>query len=134
MVRPSVEIMATVKFRIPYPSTRAGKTQWARDYGVNAYYSGKHWAQRKQDADYWHWLTTANMDAQDVRRIPLKKPVYITFRWHDGLDVDNHAIMGKMIADALKGRVIENDDQRYVRGVSHFVHDKDYISVEIREV
>ena len=50
------------------------------------------------------------------------------------LDIDNHAIMGKMIVDAMKGRVIEDDSRRWVKGVCHYFHDGDYISVEIREI
>jgi Holliday junction resolvase RusA-like endonuclease len=42
--------------------------------------------------------------------------------------------MGKMIVDAMKGRIVEDDNRRWVRGVAHYFHDEDYISVEIREV
>lgn len=41
----------TEKFTIPYPPTKKGKAMWSRQYGMNAYYSGKHWAQRKKDAE-----------------------------------------------------------------------------------
>ena len=50
------------------------------------------------------------------------------------MDIDNHAIMGKMIVDAMKGRVIEDDNRRWLKSVSHNFHDEDYIQVEIREV
>lgn len=122
------------KFKIPYPRSKAGQKQWAKEYGMNAYYAGKHWSVRKRDAEFWHTLVRFYMDEQDVRRIPFKRPVVITFRWNDRLDIDNHAIMGKMIVDALKGRVIEDDSRRWVQGVCHHFHDEEYISVEIREV
>lgn len=126
--------MASEKFRIPYPTTGAGKKDWNKRYGANAYWAGKPWQVRKQDADFWHRLTTLNMNQQNIRRTPFKRPVIITFRWNDRLDLDNHSIMGKMIVDAMKGRLIENDDRRFVRGICHYFHDEDYISVEIKEV
>lgn len=126
--------MASENFRIPYPASKTEQKRWSKEYGVNAYYAGKHWAVRKRDADFWHWLTTLNMNQQNIRRTPFKRPVIITFRWNDKLDLDNHAVMGKMIVDAMKGRLIENDDRRFVRGICHYFHDEDYISVEIKEV
>lgn len=121
-------------FRIPYPPTPAGKKQWTKYYGMNAYYAGKHWAQRKKDADFWHGLTRHCMDAAKLRRKPFEKPVIVTFWWNDRLDIDNHAIMGKMIVDAMKGRLIEDDTRRYLKGVSHLFHDEDCIRVVVEEV
>ena len=103
-------------------------------FGMNAYYAGKHWSVRKKDADFWHMLVKSCMNGQEVRRIPFKRPVVITFRWNDRMDIDNHAVMGKMIVDAMKGRIIEDDNKQWVRGVCHYFHDEDYISVEIHEV
>jgi Holliday junction resolvase RusA-like endonuclease len=122
------------KFKIPYPQSKAGQKQWAKEYGMNAYYAGKHWSRRKRDAEFWHMMVRSCMNSQNVRRDPFKWPVVITFRWNDRLDIDNHAIMGKMIVDAMKGRVIEDDNRRCVKGVSHYFHDEDYIGVEIREI
>lgn len=124
----------TEKFRIPYPEYASERRRWNKDYGLNAYYSGKHWSVRKKDAEYWHWLTVLNMNQQNVRRTPLKRPVIITFRWNDRLDCSNHAIIAKMIEDAMKGRVIEDDSRRFVKGVCHYFHDEDYIGIEVREV
>lgn len=80
---------------------------------MNAYYAGKHWSRRKQDAEYWHLLTRSALNRQEVRRTPFEKPVVITILWNDRLDIDNHAVMGKMIVDAIKGRLI-NDDNRHL--------------------
>lgn len=126
--------MINEKFRIPYPESKAKQKQWSKDYGMNAYYAGKHWSVRKRDAEYWHWLVRAAMEDQNTRRVPFKKPVIVIFHWNDRLDIDNHAVMGKMIVDAMKGRVIEDDNRRWVKGVCHYFHDEDYISVEVREV
>lgn len=121
-------------FRIPYPNGKAGRKNWSKEYSMNAYYAGKHWSQRKRDAEFWHMMVCSCMNSQDVRRKPFKRPVIITFRWNDRLDIDNHAIMGKMVVDAMKGRVIEDDSRRWVKGVCHYFHDEDYIGVEVREI
>lgn len=126
--------MQSEKFKIPYPKSKAGQKQWAKEYGLNAYYAGKHWSKRKRDAEFWHTLTRACMDGQGVRRVPFMRPVVITLHYNDRLDIDNHAVMGKMIVDAMKGRVIEDDNRRWLKGVCHYFHDEDYISVEVREI
>ena len=121
-------------FRINYPKSDAGKKQWAKAYGTNAYWAGKHWSRRKEDAEYWHDMTRAAMCAAHCRRQPFEKPVVITILWNDRLDIDNHSIMGKMIVDALKGRVIADDSRQFVRGVCNFFHSEDCIKVVIQEV
>ena len=122
------------RFEIPYPKTKAGQKQWAKDYGLNAYYAGKHWAARKKDAEFWHTMVRACMGVHGVRLTPFKRPVTIVFRWNDNLDIDNHAAMGKMIVDAMKGRVIEDDSRRWVKGVCQYYHDEDYIEVVVKEI
>ena len=122
-------------FKIEYPNTPAGKKDWNKRFSDNAYYAGKHWAVRKKDADYWHNMVRACMDRQGVRKRPFEKPVEILLFWNDRLDVDNHSIMGKMIVDAMKGRLLQNDSKKWVRSVTHTFHDRgDYIWVEVREV
>ena len=122
-------------FRIEYPNTPAGKKDWNKRFSDNAYYAGKHWAVRKKDADYWHNMVRACMDRQGVRKRPFEKPVEILLFWNDRLDVDNHSIMGKMIVDAMKGRLIQNDSKKWVRSVTHTFHDRgNYIWVEVMEV
>ena len=120
-------------FYIEYPNTKAGKKLWAKEYGMNAYYAGKHWSRRKADVDYWHRLVSICMEKQGIRRTPFTKPVVVTFWWNDRLDLDNHSVMGKMIVDAMKGRVIEDDNRRWLKGVCHYWHDNDYIKIEVRE-
>lgn len=124
----------TEQFKIPYPKPASAKVAWNRRYGMNAYYSGKHWAQRKKDAEVWHWMTTAAMRKAQCRTTPFDKPVVIRFCWNDHLDIDNHAVMGKMIVDAMKGTIIHDDSPRYLVGVEHYFHDEDYILVMVREV
>ena len=122
-------------FKIEYPNTPAGKKDWNKRFSDNAYYAGKHWAVRKKDADYWHNMVRACMDRQGVRKRPFEKPVEILLFWNDRLDVDNHSIMGKMIVDAMKGRLIQNDSRKWVKGVTHTFHDRgDYIWVEVKEL
>lgn len=122
------------KFKIPYPESKAGKKQWAKEYGLNAYYAGKHWSKRKNDAEFWHRLTRCCMDQQGVRLVPFKRPVIITFRFNDRLDCSNHGAMVKMIEDGMKGRIITDDSKKFVVGTECYFHDEDYISVEVREI
>lgn len=122
------------RFKIPYPNTPAGKSRWNKLYGMNAYYSGKPWQLRRQDAEFWHNLTRACMHNAGIRKRPFEKPVIVTFYWNSRLDIDNHAIMGKMIMDGMKGRLIQDDSRRWVKGVAHYFHDCDHILVEVREL
>lgn len=126
--------MASESFIIPYPESKAEKSKWSKEYGMNAYYAGKHWSARQFDAEYWHLMVMNCMNRQKVRRVPFEKPVAVVFYWNDRLDIDNHAVMGKMIVDAMKGRVIVDDTRRWLKGVSHFFHDENCIRVEVQEV
>lgn len=122
-----------IEFRIPYPTTKRGKSTWSTDYSLNAYYKGKEWKLRYKDAQYWHTLTTEALLKFKVPKEILTTPVEIWFGWNDGLDIDNHAAMGKMIVDALKGWVIKDDSRKYLHGVHHvFLDDMDSIVVLIR--
>ena len=120
--------------RIGYPKTPAGKKQWNKLYGDNAYWAGKHHALRAEDARYWHALTWAAMNKAKVRRTPFEKPVVITFLWNDRLDIGNHSMMAKMIVDAMKNKILHDDNRKWVKGIEHFWHDEDCIKVIVREV
>ncbi len=123
-----------VTFTIPYPTTKAGRTEWNRRYGLNAYYSGKPWQARKKDVDYWHWLVISELKRQGIRQQILRSPVVISFYWNDNLDLSNHACMAKMIEDALKGIIIEDDSRKHVKGIEHYFHGEDFIRVIVKEV
>ena len=124
----------TESFIIPYPSSDAGRKLWNRRYGLNAYWSGKHWSKRREDADYWHRLVRAAMESQKARRRPFENPAVLTFHFNDRLDCSNHAAMVKMIEDAMKGRIIREDSRRWVKGIEIYFHDENYIRVTVSEV
>ena len=88
----------------------------------------------KKDSEFWHYLVLSELRRQGIVRRLFKKPVKITFWWNDRLDIDNHAYMGKMIADALKGYLMEDDSKRYYVEAAHKFHDEDYIKVELKGV
>lgn len=121
-------------FKIPYPPTPAGRKAWAKRFGLNAFYSGKHWSQRKADAEFWHTLVRAEMERQKVRRRPFEKPVVLTFYFNDRLDCSNHAMYVKFIEDGMIGRLLVNDSRRWVKGIEVYFHDADYIKVIATEV
>lgn len=112
---------------IPYPKGPIGR------FSLNAYYGGKHPAVRRKDAEFWHQMVKAQLYNQKIPKWIYTKPVKITFWWNDKLDIDNHAAMAKMIVDALKGWVIENDSKKYYACCEHRFHHRPYIIVEVEE-
>lgn len=121
-----------VSFEIPYPPTKKGKSAWNRRYGLNAYYAGKHWSQRKKDAEELHNLAIWCMKRAGIRRGLAKDPVEVRFYWNDNLDVDNHAALGKAFVDAMKGYLLPDDNRQWFRRVSHEFWDGDTIRVEVK--
>lgn len=117
-------------FEIPYPPTKKGKATWNKRFSLNAYYAGKHWSARKRDADDLHRITKIYMK-RARGNIP-DGPIEVIFRWDDGLDIDNHAAIGKAVVDAMKGSVIPNDNRKWFRRVTHEFWDGGCIQVEVR--
>lgn len=124
----------TVFFTIPYPVTKAGKSDFCRKYGMNALYSGGHWSKRAGTAKELHTLAIACMKKARVRQVTFDRPVAVRFLWDDRMDIDNHAVLGKAFLDACKGRLIVNDSPKWVRSVTHEFWDRGCMGVEIREV
>lgn len=125
--------MAKIEFRIDYPRTQKGRTAFFKRYGLNALYSGKHWAARKKDAEEWHRLVHSELYRQHIRKELIGGPVEVLFFWDDRLDIDNHALMGKMTVDALKGWVLHDDSKRYFCKVTHAYWDQGCIGVRVEE-
>ena len=118
-------------FDIPYPPTKKGKAAWNKRFGLNAYYAGKHWSARKRDAEELHTLVILCMKNARIPRNQFKCPVEVKFYWNDGLDVDNHAALGKAFVDAMKGYLLPDDNREWFKKVSHEFWGGDCIRVEI---
>lgn len=118
-----------MEFIIPYPNIK----NFAKRFSLNAIYAGKCWPERRSDSQYWHGIVHAELCRQKVRHGIFKKPVKISFYWNDKMDCSNHAYIGKMIEDALKGYLIEDDTRKFVREIKHGFHDKPYILVRVEE-
>ena len=123
-----------VRFTLPYPPTKRGKAAWNKRFSLNAYWAGKHYRARAQDARDIHSLVILALRQGRVKKQPFRETVEILFRWDDGLDIDNHAALGKMITDALKGWVIQDDSPRWVRKITHEFWDGGKVEVEVREL
>lgn len=123
-----------MKFIIPYPPTKAGRSQWAKEYGLNAFYAGMHWAKRKAAAQYWHSMVRTELRRQGIKPRLFKRPVELRFWFNDRLDCSNHASYVKLIEDALKGVLIEDDNRQYVQRITMAFHSEDYILVEVTEI
>lgn len=122
--------MCTVSFTIPYPPQKQ-RSAFFRRYGLNAYYTGKHWAQRKKDAEELHELTVLSMKRAKIRKEPLPFAVELRFRFNDRLDCSNHAIIVKIVEDAMKGWIIKDDSRRYVKSITTEFYNGDSIEVSI---
>ena len=122
--------MGAIRFTVPSPT----KKGLAKSYSLNSLYSGRHWAQRQKDAAFWHRLVHAELRRQGIPQRPANRPVEIVFRWNDRLDCSNHAYMGKLIEDALKGWLIIDDSRKYVRRIIHDFYEGAEILVGVREV
>ena len=129
----SKENRYTYSFKIDYPESKAGRTSWNANYSLNAYYAGKHWSVRKADAQYWHALVCDAIGREKVQPKICPAPVFISFFFNDNLDCSNHAAMAKMIEDAIKGIIIQDDSPKYVRGIFIGFHDKPYIQIDVKQ-
>jgi len=96
----------------------------------NKIYSAGHWSKRKKIVDPIH---EAVWYAIPAGTRPFKRRVDITVRAYfrsKALDSDN--IPAKLYIDGLRGRVIVDDDRRYVRAVTtQSMRDKQRPRVEI---
>lgn len=119
-------------FTIPYPPTKKGKAAWNRRFSLNAYYAGKHWSERKKDAEELHTLCRLAMGKAGIHKGIIDRPVEIRFYWDDGLDVDNHAALGKAFVDAMKGCLLKDDSRKYFKKVSHEFWTGGCVRVEVK--
>lgn len=122
-----------VSFEIEYPRTKKARSAWNKRFGLNAYYAGKHWAQRKKDADELHDLTHWAMRKCGVPRRVADRPVELRFLFNDNLDCSNHAVLVKAIEDAMKGWVIRDDSRAYVQKITTEFWGGDAIRVEVED-
>lgn len=123
-----------VIIEIDYPKTSAGKRLWSREYGLNSIYSGKHWAKRQKDSQFWHTLVHSKLDEMGIKKEPFDNPVSISFYWNSRLDLDNEAYKRKLIIDSLKGYLIKDDNKRYVKALHDYPFDENFIRIVVEEV
>lgn len=121
-----------MRFKIQYPPTKKGKAAWNKRFGLNAYYSGKHWPARKRDAEDLHMIARAAMKRSGIRNELVTFPVQVKFFWDDNLDIDNHAVLGKAIVDAMKGYILPDDNRRWLKRVTHEYWNGGEILVEVQ--
>lgn len=104
-------------------------------YGMNAIYSGRHWAERKKQASAVHMLVRTAIRKQIRNPQMFRVPVSVSIYYNSRLDIDNHGYLAKLIIDGMKGVLIEDDDRRFVRSLHQGFHseDKNLIFVEVEE-
>lgn len=91
------------------------------------------WYSRKRSMDVLHTLVRTCLKNACIPQRPIETPVEVTFWWNDKWDIDNHAILGKAIVDAMKGWVLKDDSRKYLVAVSHRFWDGDEILVDVEE-
>lgn len=95
---------------------------------------GKALGGTQKDAEYWHLLTREAVYRSNKHPQVFVKPVEIIAYFNDNLDCSNHASELKMIEDGMKGILIVDDSKNYVKGISMYFHDENYIKVVVKEV
>ena len=121
-----------IVFEIPYPPGK-GKREWNQRFGLNAYYAGKHYQQRRRDAEELHQITWLSMRKAKIRKETVNVPVKLTFLFDDGLDCSNHAVIVKAVEDAMKGWIIKDDSRKYVKSITVMFHQKNCLRVVVEE-
>jgi hypothetical protein len=103
-------------------------------YGLNKIYSGTHWNNRKKVAEEIHELVFYSLKQQKIPRCLFVNPVGICISYNSKLDCDNHGYLTKMIIDALKGYLIEDDDRKHVKEIRQRFHSGRDVVVEVWEM
>lgn len=120
----------TVKFKIPYPQD---KKSWCAEYGLNSIYAGKHWSKRSKDKEVWKSLIKWQLKKDNICPKLYINPIKISFFWNDNLDLDNHGYLTKLIIDALKGYLIEDDNKNNIYEIRHRFYEENHILVVIED-
>lgn len=115
-----------MKFELVYPEN------FGKKYSTNKYYEGKNIHARNRDKDDWHGWVWEALYRMKVPKIPVDYPVELVFSFDDRLDCSNHSIVAKMIEDALKGWVIQDDTRKWVKRVVYEFNHQKKIIVEVR--
>lgn len=84
--------------------------------------------------DVLHTLVRTCMKNAHVPQKPLEYPAEVTIYYNDKWDIDNHAILGKAIVDAMKGWVLTDDNRKYFVAITHRFWSGDEILVRVKEV
>lgn len=100
----------------------------------NIFYESKHWTARVKLKEKWVKITH---DALPDECVMFERPVHITvFAEYKRTPCDCDNVCPKMCIDALKGKVLHDDNTKWVSGVSLFSRksNRDYTTILIEEV
>lgn len=82
----------------------------------NKMYAGMHWSKRVELAQTIWWKVYAAMPHNaKMFDVPVDVSIVATYK---GRIVDSDNVVGKIFIDAIKGKLIRDDDPRYVRRVT----------------
>ena len=81
-----------------------------------------------------HNLVYYSLLQQKIKKWIFKKPVAITILYNSSLDIDNHGYLAKMIVDALKGYLIQDDNRKYIKKLTQQFWDGKTVRVMDEEI
>lgn len=87
----------------------------------NTLYSQKHWTKRNALKDKYHEIFTILTKQAKVKQ--MNEMVIVAF-YNSKTDVDNTTVMCKWLADVVKIKHIEEDDNRFYKGIIVFFDEK----------
>lgn len=99
----------------------------------NTLYAGQHFSKRMEMKDEAQYSVMEALSKQRFTMYRNKVHITIVGHFRRVLDCDN--IASKLVIDALKGKLIEDDTPKYVDGVTtkSVKADRDYVEVIIEE-
>jgi hypothetical protein len=93
-------------------------------FSLNQLYAQGHWSIRKNLKDKYEKIFAKLMeDAESKGQLKSFEQYYLVIFYKSRHDVDNVVGMGKVFADTLTGRYVNNDNQKHYRGFCTFVDD-----------
>jgi hypothetical protein len=101
--------------------------------GLNKFWAGVHWTQRKKWAEYWRMVTRLSL--ANIPHRTLKSPIMFEFWFDSRLDLDGHACIVKEVIDTLvTDKWIVGDTRKHVQCIIYRFHDYGNTKVRVTEI
>ena len=112
------------------PTCKIKRNKTCTYISTNQYYSGMHWTVRRYIGDAWHETVKAALNFYDI--LAVDYPVKLKFYWNNRFDLDNNAVMRKMIIDSLVlANILPDDTKKYIKSISEYIYEEEGIRIDI---